>query len=36
MKTFLGMELEQDNTTIQRHLDHYVQEMLSEYKDYIK
>jgi hypothetical protein len=36
MKMFLGMEVEQDNTTIKLHLDHYVQEMLSEYKDYIK
>ena len=38
MKTFLGMEVEQDNKTIKLHLDHYVHEMLtdSEYKDYIK
>ena len=36
MKTFLGMEVEQDNKTIKLHLDHYVQEMLAEYKDYIK
>ena len=36
MKTFLGMEVEQDNKTIKLHLDHYVQETLAEYKDYIK
>ena len=28
MKTFLGLEVEQDNKTIKLHLDHYVQEML--------
>ncbi len=36
MKTFLGMEVAQDNKTIKPHLDHYVHEMLTEYKDYIK
>ena len=36
MKTSLGMEVEQDNKTIKLHLDHYVHEMLTEYKDYIK
>ncbi len=36
MKAFLRMEVEQDNKTIKLHLDHYVQEMLTEYKDYIK
>ena len=36
MKTFLGMEAEQDNKTIKLHLDHYVHEMLAEYKDYIE
>ena len=33
MKTFLGMELEQDNKTIKFHLDQYVHEMLAEYKN---
>ncbi len=36
MKTFLGMEVEQDNKTIKLHLDRYVQETLAECKDYIK
>ncbi len=36
MKTVLGMEFEQINKTIEHHLDRYVHEMLSEYKDYIK
>ncbi len=36
MKTFLGIEVEQDNKTIKLYLDHYVQEMLTKYKDYIK
>jgi hypothetical protein len=35
-KTFVGMEVEQDNKTIELHLDHYVNEMLTEYKDYIE
>jgi hypothetical protein len=30
------MEIEQDKKTIKLHLDHYVHEMLTEYKDYIK
>ncbi len=30
------MEVKQDNKTIKLHLDHYVQEMLTQYKDYIK
>ena len=29
MKTFLGMEVKQDNKTIKLHLDHYVHEMLA-------
>ena len=33
MKTFLGNQVEQDNKTIKLHLDHYVQEMPTEYKD---
>jgi hypothetical protein len=36
MKTFLGMEIEQSNRSIKLHLDHYVSEMLNEYKTYIK
>ncbi len=36
MKTFLVMEIEQSNTSIKLHLDHYIREMLSEYKAYIK
>jgi hypothetical protein len=36
MKTFLGMEIEQSNRSIKLHLDHYVREMLNEYKTYIK
>jgi hypothetical protein len=32
----LQMDVEQDNKTIKPHLDHYIQEMLTEYKDYIK
>ena len=35
MNTFLGMVVEQDNNTIKLHLDHYVHEMLTEYKNYI-
>ncbi len=34
MKTFLGME--QSNRSIKLHLNHYVSEMLNEYKVYIK
>ncbi len=36
MKTFLGMEIEQSNRSIKLHLDHYIHEMLNEYKAYIK
>ena len=36
MKTFLGMEIEQSNRSIKLHLDHYIREMLNEYKVYIK
>ncbi len=36
MKTFLGMEIEQSNRSIKLHLDHYICEMLNEYKAYIK
>ena len=36
MKTFLGMEVEQGDAGINLHLDHYVQTVLTEYKDYIK
>ena len=36
MKTFLGMEIEQSNRSITLHLDHYIREMLNEYKTYIK
>jgi hypothetical protein len=36
MKTFLGMEIEQSNRSIKLHLDHYIREMLNEYKTYIK
>ena len=36
MKTFLCMEVEQDNGEIRLHLDTYVQEMLDEYKAFIK
>ncbi len=35
MKTFLGMEIEQSNRSIKLHLDHYIREMLNEYKTYI-
>ena len=39
-KTFLGMEVEQDDTGfvtgIKLHLDHYIQTVLSEYTEYIK
>ncbi len=36
MKTFLGMEIEQSNRSIKLHLDHYVCELLNEYKGCIK
>jgi hypothetical protein len=36
MKTFLAMEIEQSNRSIKLHLDHYIREMLNEYKTYIK
>jgi hypothetical protein len=32
MKTFLAMEIKQSNRSIKLHLDHYVREMLNEYK----
>jgi hypothetical protein len=36
MKTFLGMEVEQSGKTIKLHLDCYIQQVLAEYKGYIK
>ena len=36
MKSFIGIQVEQGNKKIKLHLDHYVQEMLTEYKGYIK
>ena len=36
MKTFLGMEVEQSGKTIKLHLDCYIQQVLSDYKEYIK
>ncbi len=36
MKTFLGMEVEQSGKTMKLHLDCYIQQLLAEYKDYIK
>ena len=36
METFLGMEVEQPGKVIRLHLDSYIQEVLTEYKDYIK
>ncbi len=36
MKSFLGMQVDQGDNKIKLHLDHYVQEMLTECKDYIK
>ena len=36
IKSFLGMQVEQGNKKIKLHLDHYVQGMLTEYKDCIK
>jgi hypothetical protein len=36
MKSFLGMLVEQGDKKIKLHLDHYVQEMLTKYKNFIK
>ncbi len=36
IKTFLGMEVEQRGKTIKLHLDYYVQQVLADYKEYIK
>ncbi len=36
MKTFLGMEVEQKGGGIKLHLDYYIQQVLKEYKEYIK
>jgi hypothetical protein len=36
MTSFLGLEVEQDKGQIRLHLDTYVNEMLEEYKAYIK
>jgi hypothetical protein len=36
METFLGMEVEQPGQVIKLHLDSYIQEVLNEYKEYIK
>ena len=36
MKTFLGMEVEQSGKTIKLHLDCDIQQVLSDYKEYIK
>jgi hypothetical protein len=36
MKMFLVMEIKQSNRLIKLHIDHYVSEMLNEYKGYIK
>jgi hypothetical protein len=36
METFLGMEVEQPGKMIRRHLDSYIQDVLTEYKAYIK
>ena len=36
METFLGMEVEQPGKVIRLHLDTYVQQVLAEYKEYIK
>ncbi len=35
METFLGMEFEQPGKVIKLHLDSYIQEVLTEYKEYI-
>ncbi len=36
METFLGMEVQQTNSSIKLHLDHYIQEILTKYEEYIK
>ncbi len=36
MTTFLGMEVEKSCRTIKLHLDCYIKQVLTEYKDYIK
>jgi hypothetical protein len=36
IKIFLGMEIEQTSNVIKLHLDNYTEEVLSEYKDYLK
>ncbi len=36
METFLGMEVEQPGEVIKLHLDSYIQEVLKDYKEYIK
>jgi hypothetical protein len=35
METFLGMEVEQTRDSIKFHLDHYIRDLLAEYKEYI-
>jgi hypothetical protein len=36
METFLGMEFEQAGKVIRLHLDTYIQDVLTEYKAYVK
>ncbi len=36
MKTFLEMEVDQDENTIKLHLDYDIQQVLAEYKEYNK
>ena len=36
METFLGMEVEQPGKVIKLYLDIYIQEVLEDYKEYIK
>ena len=36
METFLGMEVEEPGQVIKLHLDSYIQEVLNEYKEYIR
>ena len=36
METFLGTEVEQPGKVIRLHLDTYIQEVLTEYKEHIK
>ncbi len=36
METFLGMEVEQPSKVVKLHRDCYIQEVLTEYKEYIK